>query len=94
MQLKRYATLTIGGVPDSVCVSQAELEKLEAEVERLRGISDAAIKCRNVSRGYRAEDATVPLPDVSDVERESYCAELRLKLWALLDESEAAKPKE
>lgn len=67
-----------------------QIALLHARIATLTLIAKAATKYRNVCRGFRAEDKTIDLPDVSGDQVEAYEAELRLKLFALLDESEEA----
>lgn len=59
--------------------------KLCGENNRLKPIVEAALKLRNVSRGWMAEDRTKELPNVAPEEVEAYEAELTLKLFKLLD---------
>lgn len=51
----------------------------------------AVCRYRNVSRGWRAEDKTKELPDVSDEEIDRYESELRLKMFEMADAIEDSR---
>ncbi len=61
--------------------------------ELLVRLAQAACRYRNVQRGWRAEDKTQELPDVSDEEIDKYCAELMIYLFRLCDDYEEALTK-